>query len=126
MVTTCNTWLSLSALFFCFYFSHLVLKGGSFLPALMAVAGMSLTHITHYTFNWGVPDSFVLLPVVIMMKYLNPYVFFLCSLLGILADERFLMSVPFIVLWWIQPGFSPKHSKPLLRLVLSLLIALLL
>ena len=69
----------------------------------MAVAGMSLTHITHYTFfNWGVPDSFVLLPVVIMMKYLNPYVFFLCSLLGILADERFLMSVPFIVLWWIQ------------------------
>ena len=88
---------------------------------------MSLTHITHYTFfNWGVPDSFVLLPVVIMMKYLNPYVFFLCSLLGILADERFLMTVPFIVLWWIQPGFSPKHSKPLLRLVLSLLIALLL
>lgn len=120
--------LAYIALFLSLYFSHLVFKKriGS-LPALLAVAGMSLTHITHYTFfNWGVPDSFVLLPVVILMRYLNPYTFFLCSFLGILADERFLMAVPFIFLWWIQPGFTPSNCKPLLRRMLSAFTALLL
>lgn len=49
---------------------------------------------------WGHPDSISFLSTTILLFTKNNFLFFVSPLFGIMNDERFILSIPFIFLWW--------------------------
>jgi hypothetical protein len=68
--------------------------------ALLVVAGLSLTFFGLWTNRWpGYPDSFSHLFSALALLCPNPLLLALCCIVGTLNDERWLMSVPFLLYW---------------------------
>jgi len=68
--------------------------------ALLIVAGLSLTFFAVWTNRWlGYPDSFSHLFSALALVSSNPFLLALCCIIGTLNDERWLMSVPFLLYW---------------------------
>jgi hypothetical protein len=68
--------------------------------ALLIVAGLSLTFFAVWTNRWlGSPDSFSHLFSALALVSSNPFLLALCCIVGTLNDERWLMSVPFLLYW---------------------------
>jgi len=50
--------------------------------------------------HWGHPDSLTFLPISILLLKKNPLIIVFCTFIGSLNDERFILSIPFLLLWW--------------------------
>jgi hypothetical protein len=75
--------------------------------ALSVVAGLSLTFFAVLTNRWlGCPDSFSHLFSALALFSSNPFLLALCCIIGTLNDERWLMSVPFLLYW-----HGSNHAK---------------
>jgi hypothetical protein len=68
--------------------------------SVLVVAGLSLTFFAHWTNRWlGFPDSFSHLVSALALISSNPLLLALCCIFGMLNDERWLFSVPFLLFW---------------------------
>ena len=68
--------------------------------ALFVVPGLSLTFFGVWTNRWlGSPDSFSHLFSALALLSSNPLFSALCCIIGTLNDERWVMSVPFLLYW---------------------------
>jgi hypothetical protein len=68
--------------------------------ALAVVAGLSLTFVGVWTSRWlGCSDSLSHLSSAVALLSSNPFLLALCCITGTLNDERWLMSVPFLLYW---------------------------
>jgi hypothetical protein len=68
--------------------------------SLLVVAGLSLTFFALWTNRWlGYADSFSHLFSALALLSSNPFLLALCCIIGTLNDERWLMSVPFLLYW---------------------------
>ena len=69
--------------------------------ALSSTFAISTTMVTQWTnTHWGHPDSLTFLPISILLCFRKWWIIVPCSLIGFLNDERFILSIPFLVLWW--------------------------
>jgi hypothetical protein len=59
---------------------------------------------------WGHPDSLSFLAIAILMCTKRVEVSALASFIGALNDERFLLALPFIALWWWPQTFSVRQA----------------
>ena len=88
------------SLFYCAlrkYFSKGVSIAGTFAISTSMVTQWTNTH-------WGHPDSLTFLPISILLLKRNYFIIVLCTFIGSLNDERFILSIPFILLWWHLTG----------------------
>ena len=68
---------------------------------------LATTQFTQWTNTlWGHPDSLTLLPTAVLMCTFNPIVVLLMSFIGIVNDERFVLALPFLLLWWWPASVS--------------------
>jgi hypothetical protein len=75
--------------------------------SLMIVAGLSLTFFAHWTNRWlGYPDAFSHLCSALGLLSSNPLILALICILGTFNDERWVMSVPFLLYW-----HGSNHAK---------------
>jgi hypothetical protein len=75
--------------------------------ALLVVAGLSLTFFALWTNRWlGYSDSFSHLCSAVALLSSNPFLLALCCIIGTINDERWLMSVPFLLYW-----HGSNHAK---------------
>ena len=75
--------------------------------ALLATFALATTQFTQWTNTlWGHPDSLTLLPTAVLMCTFNPIVVLLMSFIGIVNDERFVLALPFLLLWWWPASVS--------------------
>jgi hypothetical protein len=76
--------------------------------ALMVVVGLSLTFFGLWTNRWlGSPDAFSHLFSALALLSSNPLFLALSCIIGTLNDERWVMSVPFLLYW-----HGSDHAKP--------------
>jgi len=69
--------------------------------ALSATFAISTTMVTQWTnTHWGHTDSLSLLPIAILLCFRKWWVIIPCSFIGCLNDERFVLAIPFLILWW--------------------------
>ena len=80
---------------------HVVLeRTGDKQFSLLVVAGLSLTFFALWTNRWlGYADFFSHLFSALALLSSNPFLLALCCIVGTLNDERWLMSVPFLLYW---------------------------
>src|SRR5262249_34898000 len=68
--------------------------------SLTVIAGLSLTFFAHWTNRWlGYPDAFSHLCSALGLLSSNPLFLVLVCILGTLNDERWVLSVPFLLYW---------------------------
>lgn len=69
--------------------------------AILTTFALATTQVAQWTnLYWGHPDSLSLLPAAVMLCTRKFWVFVAASTIGLLNDERFLLALPFIFLWW--------------------------
>lgn len=69
--------------------------------SLLTTFALATTQVTQWTnLYWGHPDSLSLLPAALLMCSRRTWIVFATTFLGVLNDERFILALPFIVLWW--------------------------
>lgn len=73
--------------------------------ALLSTLGVACS----YTFIWtntkpGFPDSITHLAVAILLVTRHPILLVAATVLGTLNDERFVLAIPFLLLWHAPPG----------------------
>ncbi len=69
--------------------------------SLLATFGLATTHLTQWVnTHWGHPDSLTFLPISLLMMSRRPILTIVAASIGFLNDERFILSLPFILLWW--------------------------
>ena len=69
--------------------------------ALSSTFAISTTMVTQWTnTHWGHPDSLTLLPISIILCFRKWWIIIPCTFIGCLNDERFILSIPFLLLWW--------------------------
>lgn len=80
--------------------------------ALLSTIAISFTWLTFWTNSYpGYSDSFTHLMVSICLLYPYKILFLLMCILGTLNDERFIIVIPFIILWhnnWKKFEFDTK------------------
>jgi hypothetical protein len=75
--------------------------------SLMIVAGLSLTFFAHWTNRWlGYPDAFSHLCSALGLLSSNPLILAAICILGTLNDERWVLSIPFLLYW-----HGSNHAK---------------
>ena len=84
--------------------------------ALSSTFAISTTMLTQWTnTHWGHPDSLSFLPISILLCFRKGWIIVLCTFIGLLNDERFVLSIPFLILWW-----WPKYIKIDRQIILKL------
>lgn len=69
--------------------------------ALSSTFAISTTMLTQWTnTHWGHPDSLSFLPISILLCFRKWWIIVLCTFIGCLNDERFVLAIPFLILWW--------------------------
>ena len=102
------------------------------MTALVATFAIATTHVTQWTNTlWGHPDSLTLLPIALMLCSRNAVVVLTATVIGATNDERFVLALPFILLWWWREGvplsqFLRESGRALAAAVLGLALTLLL
>ena len=68
--------------------------------AVLVVGGLSLTFFAHWTNSYfGFPDLFSHLCSALALLSSNPFVLIFTCLFGTLNDERWILSIPFVIYW---------------------------
>ena len=89
--------LILTLSFFCFSISKRFSKG----IAISSTFAISTTMVTQWTnTHWGHSDSLTFLPIAILLCFKKWWIIVLCTFIGCLNDERFVLAIPFLILWW--------------------------
>ena len=84
--------------------------------ALSSTFAISTTMVTQWTnTHWGHPDSLSFLPISIILCFRKWWLVIPCTFIGCLNDERFILSIPFLLLWW-----WPHNIKSLKDIFLKL------
>ncbi len=69
--------------------------------ALSSTFAISTTMVTQWTnTHWGHPDSLSFLPISIILCFRKWWIIVPCTFIGCMNDERFILSIPFLILWW--------------------------
>ena len=77
---------------------------------LLVTFAIATTHVTQWTNTlWGHPDSLTLLPIAILLCNRHSLVVFGATLIGATNDERFVLALPFLALWWWSDDVSVAH-----------------
>ena len=85
--------------------------------ALLTCFALSLTYVGQFTnLHPGFPDSVTHLCIAITLFCPLSWVFALCTMFGTLNDERFVLAIPFILLW----SLKGQHFFTEVRKTLSL------
>ncbi len=78
--------------------------------SLISTLALATTMVTQWTNTaWGHPDSLTLLPIALMLMSRNPLLVTACVFIGALNDERLVLAMPFLALWWWPKAESFKH-----------------
>jgi hypothetical protein len=79
--------------------------------SLLTTLALATTMVTQWTNTaWGHPDSLTLLPIALMLISRHPLLVTACVFIGFLNDERLVLAIPFLVLWWWPEAESWKKS----------------
>ena len=95
--------------------------------ALIGTLGLATTQFTQWvnTF-WGHDDSLTFLPTAILLSCRQPLIVIFSVAIGLLNDERMILSLPFLLLWWWPVSKTSRQSLLLLRpQILSILTGIL-
>lgn len=99
--------------------------GGAF--ALVVVFTLSQSFYAHTSIRWlGIPDSVTLLSLACCLVSSNPLLLAVATIVGMMNDERFLIAVPSLLVWWTivaqrrgeQPERKPA-TTPLIDICLK-------
>lgn len=96
--------------------------------ALLATTALALTYMTQWgNTHPGISDSLTMLCLALVMLRPSPYLLAPCTVLGLLNDERYLLAMPFVLLWHAideeKLGAAIKRIAPLLAaLALGVLV----
>ena len=79
--------------------------------SLLVTFSLATTQVTQWVnTHWGHPDSLSFLPISLLMISRQPILIVVANLIGFLNDERMILSLPFIFLWWWPVKKSWKES----------------
>ncbi|MBD2459667.1 hypothetical protein H6G89_01305 [Oscillatoria sp. FACHB-1407] len=97
----------------------------STVAALTSLA-LSLTHLTQWTnTHWGHPDSITHLAIAVTMLSPNVWLTGVMTVLGSLNDERFVVAIPFVLLWYIATEPTPpKRIQASLKTIAGFAVGL--
>ncbi len=92
----------------------------------LATFGLATTQVTQWVnTHWGHPDSLTFLPISLLLLSRNKMVVILATSIGFLNDERMILSLPFILLWWWPKKHSLKaYFQNLCPIIFSLFVGL--
>ena len=94
--------IAYSALIFTLSFVYCALR--KYFCKGLSIAGtfaISTSMVTQWTnTHWGHPDSLTFLPISILLLKRNYFFIVFCTFIGSFNDERFILSIPFLLLWW--------------------------
>ena len=94
--------------------------------SIAATFCISTSMVTQWTnTHWGHPDSLTFLPISILLFKRNYFIIVLCTFLGSLNDERFILSIPFLILWWYLTSQKDVEKLKLYRTIFSFAAGLL-
>ena len=69
--------------------------------SLITTFGLATTHLTQWVnTHWGHPDSLTFLPISLLMISRHPILLIIATAIGCINDERIILALPFILLWW--------------------------
>ena len=90
------------ALFLTLTIFHISLKNRfSNSLSLLATFALATTQLTQWVnTHWGHPDSLTFLPISLLMISRQPLIIIIATSIGCINDERIILSLPFILLWW--------------------------
>lgn len=81
--------------------------------SLLATLALATTMVTQWTnTEWGHPDSLTLLPIALLLISRHPLLVTACVFIGALNDERLVLAIPFLALWWWPAAESWKKLLP--------------
>ena len=106
-------------------FTYLALKKKlSDKVALPTTFLISTTMVTQWTNTfWGHPDSLTFLPISIVLYIRKWWVIMIATFIGCLNDERFVLAIPFILLWWWPKEY--KNLKVIFQKLMPIIFPLL-
>jgi len=93
--------------------------------ALLACFILSLTYLTHWTNQYpGFPDSVTHLASIITMLAPSFWLAWVGSAVGLLNDERFILAVPFILLWHLNIRHESIKLKEVVKPLFGFLVGI--
>lgn len=94
--------------------------------AILTTLGISFTQVTLWNnAHTGVPDAVTHLAAVLCLLFTNIWGISFLVILGIMNDERFLLAMPFILLWNINISNKVLDFRPIIKVSTGLLFGLL-
>ena len=117
-------YIALIITFIIFHFS--LKKRFSNSLSLLATFGLATTQLTQWVnTHWGHPDSLTFLPISLLMISRQPILIIIATSIGCINDERLILSLPFILLWWWPKNETWQRSlKNLFPIIFSCFIGI--